>query len=102
MVSVCSRPAPRHKESRSLPRVAGAAAAPLPPMRECDFCGCYSPEHEKGWVAYPGEDDPAVVAPGVLIFCPPCAAAVFGYRRDAAVEHVCIWGPQPPARDDDS
>ena len=55
-------------------------------MRECDFCGCYSPQHERGWVAYPGEDD--AVMPGVLIFCPPCAAAVFGYPLDAAVEHV--------------
>ncbi len=63
-------------------------------MLECDFCGCYSPQHEKDWVTYPGEDDPVLEAPGVLIFCPPCAAAVFGYRNfDAAVEHVCTWKP---------
>jgi hypothetical protein len=60
-------------------------------MRECDFCGCYSPKHEEGWVAYPGEDD--AVMPGVLLFCPPCAAAVFGYRPDPAVDHVGSWKP---------
>jgi len=64
-------------------------------MLECDFCGCYSPHHEKGWVAYPGEDDAALDVQGVLSFCPPCAAAVFGYRLDAATEHVCEWRPVP-------
>ena len=71
-------------------------------MLECDFCGCYSPKPEKGWVAYPGEEHAAIDGPGVLVFCPTCAAAVFGYRPDAAAEHVCIWKPQPPANVDES
>ena len=30
-----------------------------------------------------------------LVYCPPCAAAVFGHRPDVAAEYVCIWEPQP-------
>ena len=49
-------------------------------MLECDFCACYSPDG-KGWVAYPGEEYAGIDELGVLAFCPPCAAVVFGYRR---------------------
>ncbi len=63
-------------------------------MLECDFCGCYSPEHDKGWVTYT-EDDAVSGAPGILIYCAPCAFAVLGYSLDAALEHVCVWKLQP-------
>lgn len=33
---------------------------------------------------------------GVLVYCPPCAAAVFNYPLAAAAGHVCVWKPQPP------
>ena len=62
-------------------------------MIECDFCGCSSPRYDKGWVAYPDDDVPG--APGILIYCPPCAFAVLGYSHDAALEHVCNFEPQP-------
>ena len=64
-------------------------------MIECDFCGCLSLEHEKGWVSYPGEDDAVPGAPGILTYCPPCAFAVLGHSLDAALEHVCVWKLQP-------
>ena len=63
-------------------------------MLDCDFCGCYSPRPEQGWVAYPGNEDPAIDAPGVLVYCPSCAEAVFNHPSAAAAEHVCIWKPQ--------
>ena len=62
-------------------------------MLECDFCGCYSPEPGKGWVAFPKEDHAGKDEPAVLVYCPPCAAAVFGHRPDVAADHVCIWKP---------
>jgi hypothetical protein len=40
--------------------------------------------------------------PGVLIYCPPCAAAVFGFRPDVAAEYICFWQLQLPASDDES
>ena len=57
-----------------------------------------------------GDDDRHVLVgeqvgidePGVLIYCPPCAAAVFGLGPDVAAEYICIWEPEPPARDDES
>ena len=64
-------------------------------MIECDFCGCYSPKHEKGWVAYAEEDDIGFDAPGIVVYCPPCAVAALGYPLDAALEHVCVWKWQP-------
>ena len=65
-------------------------------MLECDFCGCYSPDG-KGWVAYPGEEYAGIDEPDVLVYCPPCAAVVFGYRTDVAAEYVCTFeSPSPP------
>ena len=66
-------------------------------MLECDYCGCHSPNHEEGWVTYPWEKDAEPNALGVLLFCPPCATAVFGPQLDADVEHMCIWKPRSPA-----
>ena len=61
-------------------------------MLECDFCGCYSPEPGKGWVAYP-QKDYASDEQAVLIYCPKCAGAEFGIRPDLAADYVCIWKP---------
>ena len=64
-------------------------------MLECDFCGCYSPKPGKGWVAHPRGEDAGNDESGVLVYCPPCAAAVFNYPLAAAAGHVCVWKPQP-------
>jgi hypothetical protein len=71
-------------------------------MLECDFCGCYSPKPGRGWVAYLGDERVTMDEPGVLIYCPPCAAAVFGFRPDVAAEYICFWQLQLPASDDES
>ena len=65
-------------------------------MLECDFCGCYSPEPTKGWVAFPNEDHAGKEEPGVLLYCPPCAAAEFGHRPDVAARYVCVFEPPDP------
>ena len=65
-------------------------------MLECDFCGCYSPKPGKGWVTCPAEKYARTDEPGLLTFCPPCAAVVLGVRPDLATEYVCIFEPQPP------
>jgi hypothetical protein len=59
-------------------------------MLECDFCGCYSPKPEKGWMAY---EYASIDEPSVLMYCPTCAAAAFGHRPDLAAEHVCTRKP---------
>ena len=61
-------------------------------MLECDFCGCYAPKPGRGWVAYREKDD-ASDEQAVMVYCPPCAAAVFGHRPDLAATYVCIWKP---------
>lgn len=71
-------------------------------MLECDFCGCYSPKPGRGWLAYLGDEQVRLDEPTVLIYCPPCAASVFGHRPDIAAEYDCIWEPQPPASGDES
>ena len=63
-------------------------------MLECDFCGCYAPRPEPGWLAYARDKHAAVDEPGVLVYRPSCAEAVFNHRSDAAADHVCIWRPQ--------
>jgi hypothetical protein len=30
-----------------------------------------------------------------VVYCPPCAAAEFGYRPDVAEKYVCAWDPLP-------
>ncbi len=37
--------------------------------------------------------------PHAVVYCPPCAAAEFGYRSDVAENYVCAWDPLP-AHDD--
>ena len=53
-------------------------------MLECDFCGKYSAQPGKDWVAYHGDDSDGFDESRVSVFCPPCAAAEFGYGSDAA------------------
>ena len=71
-------------------------------MLECDFCGCYSPKPDKGWIAFHGNEDTVTDQPGVLIYCPKCATAVFGLRPDLAVGHVCVWKSPPSDTHDPS
>ena len=92
VVSASSRPAPRLGGHSSFPLLSGRAAAPPDTnMLECDYCGCQSPNHEEGWVNYPWEKDAEPNALGDLLFCPPCATAVFGpttRRRRRAHVHL--------------
>ena len=62
-------------------------------MLDCDFCGCYAPEPAKGWTAVLRNE--GADRPWVAIFCPPCAAAEFGYRPNVAAEYVCTFEPPP-------
>ena len=66
-------------------------------MLYCIECGCCSGELGKGWVAVRCNDpDPDVHhPPAIALYCPPCAAAEFGYRPDAAANYVCAWDPVP-------
>jgi len=70
-------------------------------MLECDFCGCYTPKPGKGWAAYLEGEPSRIDEPGVVIYCPPCAAAFFGFRPDVAARYVCIFDPPPSASDED-
>jgi len=70
----------------------------------CVECGCCSGELGKGWVAFRCDDypdpDEGEGGPAVAVYCPPCAAAEFGYRPDVAATYVCAWEPLPePAPD---
>lgn len=58
-------------------------------------CGCCSGELGKGWVAFMGEDPDGLEPPAIVVYCPPCAAAEFGYRPDVAEHYVCAWDPLP-------
>ena len=71
-------------------------------MLECDFCGCYSPRPEQGWLAYARDKQAPIDEPGVLVYCPSCAEAVFNHRSGAAADHVCSWKPQASATHDSS
>jgi hypothetical protein len=59
----------------------------------CVECGCCS-ELGRGWVATRC-DDPD---PDIALYCPPCAAAEFGFRPDVAANYVCAWEPRPLER----
>jgi hypothetical protein len=61
----------------------------------CEECGCWSGELGKGWVAYPCRDPDGVDEPQLVVYCPPCAAAEFGYRPASAADYVCEWRPLP-------
>jgi hypothetical protein len=69
---------------------------------ECDFCGCYAPKPRRGWVAHYRDDPKGIDEPRIAIFCPPCAAAEYGFRPDVAATYECIFEPQPPTSDDTS
>ena len=67
-------------------------------MLYCIECGCCSGELGKGWVAFRCDEpdpDEGDAEPGVAVYCPPCAAAEFGYRPDVAATYVCAWEPLP-------
>ena len=59
-------------------------------MLYCVECGCCS-QLGTGWVATRC-DDPD---PDIALYCPPCAAAEFGYRPDVAANYVCAWEQLP-------
>lgn len=65
-------------------------------MLYCIECGCCSGELGQGWVAFRCDDpdpDEGDNEPAVALYCPPCAAAEFGYRPDLAADYVCAWEP---------
>jgi hypothetical protein len=62
-------------------------------MLYCIECGCCSGELGKGWVAYLCDDAGGIEGPSIAIYCPPCAAAEFGYRPEVAANYVCAWEP---------
>jgi hypothetical protein len=59
----------------------------------CEDCGCCSGELGKGWAAWLCDDPDGVDEPRIAVYCPPCAAAEFGYRPDVAASYVCAWDP---------
>ena len=64
-------------------------------MLYCVECGCCSGELGKGWVAYTCDDQDGIDKPHIVVYCPPCASAEFGYRPDVAENYVCAWEPLP-------
>jgi hypothetical protein len=40
-------------------------------------------------------DPDGIEEPRLAVYCPPCAAAEFGYRLDSAASYVCAWEPLP-------
>ena len=61
----------------------------------CVECGCCSGELGQGWVAFRCDDPDETEPPALALYCPPCAAAEFGYRPDAAASYVCAWEALP-------
>ena len=63
----------------------------------CVECGCCSGELGKGWVAMRCADPSTDIddEPEIAVYCPPCAAAEFGYRPEIAESYVCAWDPLP-------
>ena len=63
-------------------------------MLERIECGCCSGELGQGWVAYRCDDpdpDEGDKEPAIALYCPPGAAAEFGYRPDIAETYVRVW-----------
>ena len=61
----------------------------------CEQCGC-SGELGAGWVTVVRADvDENQDTRWVVEYCPPCAAALFGYRPDVAKRYVCVWERNP-------
>jgi hypothetical protein len=59
----------------------------------CVECGCCSGDLGKGWTAFVCRDPDELDPPVLAVYCPPCAAAEFGYRPDVAAKYVCAWDP---------
>jgi hypothetical protein len=54
-----------------------------------------------GWVSFVRADaDEGDDTPWSGEYCPPCAAARFGYRPDVAEKYVCVWEPVSDVADD--
>ena len=69
-------------------------------MLQCEQCGC-SGELGMGWVSFVRADaDEGDDTPWSGEYCPPCAAARFGYRPDVAENYVCVWEPVSDVADD--
>lgn len=69
-------------------------------MLHCGQCGC-SGELGMGWVTFVRADaDEGDDTPWTGEYCPPCAAARFGYRPDVAEKYVCVWEPVSKLADD--
>ena len=60
-------------------------------MLECDFCGCYSAKPGRGWAAYYRNGPDGLDGLGVVVFCPPCAAALHGHRPEVGANYVCVF-----------
>lgn len=61
----------------------------------CEQCGC-SGGLGMGWVSFVraelfDSDDESWCG----AYCPPCAAARFGFRTAAAETYICVWEPLP-------
>jgi hypothetical protein len=62
---------------------------PLDGFLTCIECGCVSGELGRGWAAYLTRDpDSPRDPPGIVLYCPPCAASEFGHRPDAAEAYI--------------
>lgn len=62
----------------------------------CEQCGC-SGKLGMGWVTFVRADfDETGNEPWTGEYCPPCAAAQFGYRSEAAENYVCVWDTPLP------
>jgi len=64
----------------------------------CEECGCCSGELGKGWVAYTCDDPDGIDEPRIAIYCPPCAAAEFGYRPELGEKYVRGWERLPDSQ----
>jgi hypothetical protein len=63
----------------------------------CEHCGC-SGKLGTGRVTFVRSDfDEIGDKPWFGEYCPPCAAALFGYRPEAAENYVCIWDTVLPS-----
>ena len=70
-------------------------------MLYCVECGRCSGELGHGWVAFRCDDQDETEPPALALYCPPCAAAEFGYRPDASAKYVCAWEALPSVPETD-
>ena len=92
-------PCPR-SELDSAWRAGGRAGKKGAAVLYCVECGCCSGELGQGWVAFRCDDPDETEPPALALYCPPCAAAEFGYRPDAAASYVCAWEALPSVPED--